>query len=138
MDAAGLLPTAMQVSSVSFPSLTTFSRLSMRGLPGGTETREKSGQHQGTSTSSSTSRAISDPATSCKSLFTRVGSDMHSSMQPIKRIKSQLKKKVPTHYSQSTKKHKKIILYRLMFPFRCVHIVSNVWILNSPPPSLQP
>lgn len=37
MEAAGLLPMAVQVSSVSFPSLTTSSRLSMIGLPGGTD-----------------------------------------------------------------------------------------------------
>lgn len=37
MEAAGLLPMAVQVSSVSFPSLTTSSWLSMIGVPGGTE-----------------------------------------------------------------------------------------------------
>lgn len=37
MEAAGLLPMAVQVSSVSFPSPTTSSRLSMIGLPGGTD-----------------------------------------------------------------------------------------------------
>ncbi|TNN73228.1 hypothetical protein EYF80_016559 [Liparis tanakae] len=46
MEAAGLLPMAMQVSCVSFPSLTTSSRLSMIGLPGGTEQREESGTHR--------------------------------------------------------------------------------------------
>lgn len=41
MDAAGLLPMAVQVSSVSLPSLTTSSWLSMMGLPGGTEPQQK-------------------------------------------------------------------------------------------------
>lgn len=48
MEAAGLLPMAVQVSSVSFPSLTTSSRLSMIGLPGGTDPRQRwrSEKHQ--------------------------------------------------------------------------------------------
>lgn len=41
MDAAGLLPMAVQVSSVSLPSLTTSSRLSMIGLPGGTDPQQQ-------------------------------------------------------------------------------------------------
>lgn len=41
MEAAGLLPMAVQVSSVSFPSLTTSSRLSMIGLPGGTDPQQQ-------------------------------------------------------------------------------------------------
>lgn len=41
MDAAGLLPMAVQVSSVSLPSLTTSSRLSMIGLPGGTDPQRR-------------------------------------------------------------------------------------------------
>lgn len=49
MEAAGLLPIAVQVSSVSFPSLTTSSRVSMIGLPGGTGTwrGQESDRHQG-------------------------------------------------------------------------------------------
>lgn len=48
MDAAGLLPMAVQVSSVSLPSLTTSSRLSMIGLPGGTDPQRR--HHHFTST----------------------------------------------------------------------------------------
>lgn len=42
-----MLPMAVQVSSVSFPSLTTSSRLSMIGLPGGTDTRQQQERSQG-------------------------------------------------------------------------------------------